>query len=135
MAYQKINNINFDIFILSSETNSVVKCRANKLGLKVFDSTKNKFFFLKNYFDKKLSKNVNPFEGLIYLGNDLNDLQVMKKAKFSFAPSDAHPIIKKAATFVLPQKGGEGFIRNFFELILGIDLMTEEEIIELISYC
>ena len=55
------------------------------------------------------------------MGNDLNDLAAMRIAGFSVAPSDSHPLILKQADLVMPQKGGEGFVRAFIEILLGIE--------------
>jgi 3-deoxy-D-manno-octulosonate 8-phosphate phosphatase KdsC-like HAD superfamily phosphatase len=74
----------------------------------------------------------NPFAGLIYVANDLNDLPLLEKAGFSIVPSDAHNRVKQIASVVLPQKGGEGFVRAAVERLLGISNMTMEEIYELI---
>ena len=64
------------------------------------------------------------FAKTIYFGNDLNDYAAMKSCRYSFAPSDAHPLIKKIATNVLDARGGEGFVRNALECIL-MDGSTE----------
>jgi 3-deoxy-D-manno-octulosonate 8-phosphate phosphatase KdsC-like HAD superfamily phosphatase len=51
----------------------------------------------------------------------------------SFAPADAHPQIKEVATRVLMSKGGQGFVREGIELILGISMMSQGELSEFIS--
>jgi 3-deoxy-D-manno-octulosonate 8-phosphate phosphatase KdsC-like HAD superfamily phosphatase len=44
---------------------------------------------------------------LFFLGNDLNDMALMREVGFAVAPSDAHPLIRKIADLVMPQNGGE----------------------------
>ena len=43
---------------------------------------------------------------LIYVANDLNDLEVMKECGISFAVSDAVDEVKSIANIVLKSKGG-----------------------------
>jgi len=88
---------------------------------------------LKKYFAETRPHDQNPFDGLIFAGNDLNDLSVMKKAKLSFAPADAHIIIHSLATMVMPQNGGESCVRAIIEEILGINEMSVNEIENLLS--
>ncbi len=94
--------------ILSTETNPVVKARAAKLRIEVIFSCKDKKLALENYCaQKKYDLNK-----VIYIGNDLNDLEVMKVVGFPVAPADAHPEIMKVAKLVTRAKGGEGVIKE-----------------------
>ena len=134
-AYQRRGELPVDFFILSKEANPVVLSRAAKLKLKCHHGVSDKYSFLDNYFSENFPDNHSPFDGVIYLGNDLNDLPVMRKVGFSVAPSDAHPLVRECAKIVLPKKGGDGFVRAFVELLLGVDKLNEEKIDELISNC
>ena len=66
-------------------------------------------------------------------GNDLNDLPLLRRAGWSVVPADAHPLVRAIADVVLPEHGGESFVRRFVERMLGIDRMTDEEIDGLVS--
>jgi 3-deoxy-D-manno-octulosonate 8-phosphate phosphatase (KDO 8-P phosphatase) len=134
--YLKHYSLNMDFFILSKEKNLVVNKRAEKIGVPVKQGISDKLKFIDFYFaeNKKIHLD-NPYSGLVYVGNDLNDYFVMKKAQYSIAPSDAHPRIKEIASLVLPQKGGEGFVRAFIEQFFSINSLCEEELYELISNC
>lgn len=130
-GFQKISNLKIETFILSTEPNPVVTMRAKKLKISCFHGETNKLNFVRNHL-QSTSKKLN---GVIFLGNDLNDMALMREVGFSVAPSDAHPLIKEIADLVMPQNGGDGFIRSFIELWLGINVMTQEKINELISNC
>ena len=106
-----------NLFILSTEANPVVTARASKLKLACFQDTKDKLSFLSSYLD---SRSLGP-SGLVYLGNDLNDLPVTKLGCFIVAPYDAHPLLQSKANCVLDTRGGSGFVRQFIELICGLD--------------
>jgi len=120
-------NWNLEYFILSKEKNPVVSSRANKLQVSCTQGVSNKVDYLKNY----LAENQKIPQGLVYLGNDLNDLAAMRFSGFSVAPSDAHPLIQREAKLVLQQKGGEGFVRAFIEKLLGIEQISSDEIAKL----
>jgi 3-deoxy-D-manno-octulosonate 8-phosphate phosphatase (KDO 8-P phosphatase) len=134
-ALKRKNKFDIDFFILSKEKNPVVLMRAKKLNLECKYGVNDKLKFMQEYLLSKLPKSINPFDGLIVLGNDLNDLPLMRKAGFSVAPNDAHYKVKEISHLVLQQNGGEGVVRAFIEKLLGINNLTEEEIDELISNC
>jgi len=122
-----------EFFILSKETNAVVLARAKKLKLACEHGVGDKLNFMNNYLKRRNLGRNNPFSGLVYLGNDLNDLPVMRRAGFAVAPADSHPMVCDVAHLVMPQLGGEGFVRAFIELLLGIKYLSKEELDELIS--
>lgn len=134
-AYQKQGKLKIDSFILSKETNPVVQARAKKLRLVCHNAKQNKLSFMTQYLDAQFPENPAPFEGLIYVGNDLNDLPMMRKAGYSVAPADAHSKIIDIADLVLPQRGGEGFVREFIEQLLEIKQLTDRDLDELVSNC
>jgi 3-deoxy-D-manno-octulosonate 8-phosphate phosphatase (KDO 8-P phosphatase) len=94
--------------ILSTETNPVVKARAAKLRLEVIASCKDKKNALENY----CAQNGYDLKKVMYIGNDLNDLEVMKIVGFPVAPADAHLKIKRVAILITEAKGGEGVVKE-----------------------
>lgn len=134
-AYQKQGKIEADVFIVSKETNPVVQARAQKLKLDCYNATRDKLTFMTQHLAANFPDSVDPFAGLVYVGNDLNDLPIMRKAGYGVAPSDAHEKVLEIADLVLPQRGGEGFVRAFIEQLLGINQLTDRELDELISNC
>jgi 3-deoxy-D-manno-octulosonate 8-phosphate phosphatase KdsC-like HAD superfamily phosphatase len=50
-----------------------------------------------------------------YVGNDINDLEVMKLVKTTFCPADAHVSIKEISQYILELKGGEVIMRDIFD--------------------
>ena len=65
---------------------------------------------------------------LLFIGNDLNDLEIMKAAKYSICPSNSHYLIKEISTLVLDSKGGDGFIREVIEILLNFKNLNNHEI-------
>ena len=101
--------------ILSTETNPVVKARASKLCLEVISSCEDKKKALENYCTQKGYD----LKRVIYVGNDLNDLEVMRIVGFPVAPGDAHPKIKKIAKLITEAKGGEGVVKELSDYMNG----------------
>ncbi len=134
-SFQKRGKLNAEFFILSKEPNPVVLGRARKLKLDCRHGIRDKLTFMREYLATRFPSNPDSFAGLVYLGNDLNDLPLMRHAGYTVAPADAHPKVQEIAHLVLEQRGGEGFVRAFIERLLGIDHLTKEEIDELISNC
>lgn len=131
-SFKRKYQLDINFLIVSKEKNSVVSIRAKKLNLECKQGIDNKLDFINKYLQKKFPNTSNPLNGLIALGNDLNDLQLMKEAAYSVSPSDAHPMIKDIADLILPQKGGEGFVRAFIEELIDFEKLSEDDINELI---
>lgn len=133
-AYQRQGKLNAYFFLLSKEPNPVILERAKKLKLDCHHGIHDKLSFMRDHLASRVTAS-DKFAGLIYLGNDLNDLPLMRRAGFSVAPSDAHPKVLEIADLILEQRGGEGFVRKFIEDLLSINQLTMEEIDELVSNC
>lgn len=100
--------------ILSMETNAVVTSRAKKLGIPVLSGIEEKEIVLKKYCDEQKYA----LNRTLYVGNDVNDLEIMKIVKYPLAPQDAHPQVKKIARFVTKAKGGDGVIKEIFDRLI-----------------
>jgi 3-deoxy-D-manno-octulosonate 8-phosphate phosphatase (KDO 8-P phosphatase) len=99
--------------ILSTETNSVVQRRAEKLKIENYNNVENKKDFLLTFVkDHKVSLNK-----VLYLGNDINDLEAMKIVGIPVCPNDAFPEIKAISKIVLEKDGGFGVVRNLYDLL------------------
>ena len=55
-----------------------------------------------------------------YMGDDLNDVKVMKEVGFVACPNDAVDEVKDIANFICKKNGGEGAVREFCEYIYEI---------------
>ena len=108
-----IKKLNIKQLILSTETNSVVQARADKLGLEVIASCKDKKSALEEY----CLENGFDLKKIIYVGNDLNDLEAMKIVGYPVAPADAYHEILKIASLITKAKGGEGVVRELVDFI------------------
>jgi YrbI family 3-deoxy-D-manno-octulosonate 8-phosphate phosphatase len=58
------------------------------------------------------------FEEVGIIGDDINDLEVMKSVGFSVCPADAVNVVKQNVDLVLQHKGGKGCVREFIDFYL-----------------
>jgi N-acylneuraminate cytidylyltransferase len=100
--------------ILSKEKNKVVEARARKVGLSVAHGIDGKREFLEAWCRKE---GVAPAD-VVFMGNDLNDLECFDFVGCAVAPADAVPEVLAAADIVLGRNGGRGAIRELVEMIL-----------------
>jgi 3-deoxy-D-manno-octulosonate 8-phosphate phosphatase (KDO 8-P phosphatase) len=76
------------------------------------------------------------YKNVVYMGDDWNDVPVMRKVAFSATPADAHADMHKIADWVTPHNGGHGAARDLIDHILmhkGIYEKTVKQYIEEIS--
>ena len=104
----------FRMLIVSTETNPVVSQRAAKLGLPAHQGCGDKACFLETYLHEE---KINPGR-VVYIGNDINDLNAMSLVGFPVCPADADERVKAMAALVLHNSGGRGAVRELSELLL-----------------
>lgn len=67
-------------------------------------------------------------EEILYMGDDIPDIPVMKKAAVAACPQDAAVDVKKMAAYQSPFEGGKGCVRDIIEQILRVqDKWLKEE--------
>jgi YrbI family 3-deoxy-D-manno-octulosonate 8-phosphate phosphatase len=106
LAVKRLKNLGIQVVITSTETNKVVLARGNKMGVEVLQGLSDKAESIKHYLELK---NLT-WEDVWYIGNDVNDIQAIRKAKLSICPSDAVKAVKKEVNLKLKTKGGYGVL-------------------------
>ncbi|MBP5469913.1 MAG: N-acylneuraminate cytidylyltransferase [Candidatus Riflebacteria bacterium] len=103
--------------IITGEKVELNRRRANKLKLDILElGCSNKVETVKHLCHKH---NIS-LDNVLYIGDDINDIEVMKIVGYSCCPADAMPEVKAIANYVAKSKGGEGVIREIVEHILNI---------------
>lgn len=120
--YIQRNGLDIQIAVVSKERNKSSASRTRKLGIDYHGGVDDKLSFIKTHLNCKDGK------GLLYVGNDLNDLESMLFSEYSAAPSDAHERIKLIAKWTSEKCGGDGFVRDVIENLVDLPSMTAEEI-------
>ena len=112
LAINRLKALGIRVVITSAETNKVVTARATKLGIEALQGLSDKVEAIENY----ISKNNLTWKDSWYIGNDVNDLGAIRKAKFSICPSDAVKAVKKEVDLKLKTKGGYGVLSELVTL-------------------
>jgi YrbI family 3-deoxy-D-manno-octulosonate 8-phosphate phosphatase len=107
-------SLNIRLLIVSTESDAVVAHRARKLKIDCIQGVEDKAKFLATNFE--MVDGIIP--GLVFLGNDLNDIDAMRIAEYSVAPKSAVEEVAQIATLVIPKLGGDGFVRSFCETLI-----------------
>lgn len=114
LAISKIKQIGIPQIIVSTEANKVVQARARKLKIPVLQNINDKKKLIEKYCKER---NID-LKKVIYIGNDINDLEIMRSVGHPIAPSDASQEIKDIAKIITKAKGGEGVIRELLDILL-----------------
>jgi 3-deoxy-D-manno-octulosonate 8-phosphate phosphatase (KDO 8-P phosphatase) len=101
--------------IISGRESPAVTVRAGQLKIEqVYQGQKNK----QEAFDQVLTDlDVEPGQ-VAFMGDDLNDLPIMRQVGFSCAVANARPEVRASAGMVTHARGGDGAIREFLERII-----------------
>jgi len=99
-------------FISASSTIGLIQKRADALNIPyVYAGTRPKVKIAEGWMGEMAIN----WKQVAFVGDDLSDIAIMKKAGFSACPSDSATEVKAIADHVLTKKGGEGCIRELLE--------------------
>jgi N-acylneuraminate cytidylyltransferase len=108
LGVERLRGLGLDLLVLSTEANPVVASRCRKLGLPFEQGVREKADRLRSLLrDRDL-----PPSRVLYVGNDINDLDCMRLVGCGVAVSDAHPDVLSAADVTLTRAGGHGAVRE-----------------------
>ena len=100
--------------IITSESVDLNRRRAEKLNLDVLEAgCKDKVAVVKRLCEQYGIG----LDNVAYIGDDINDMEVIKMVGYGCAPADSMPQVKAVADYVTKAKGGEGVIREVVSLL------------------
>lgn len=115
MGLERLRELtNIQVMVLSKEKNPVVAARCKKLNIPVLQSIQDKPKALEALIKERGLKQ----DEVVFIGNDLNDLDCFPLAGFAFAPANGQPEVKQQADLVLKCKGGWGAVRELCEMLI-----------------
>ena len=99
--------------IITSENTKIVENRAKKLKVDyLYQGVQNKLEIIEELL-KKLNIDKSEFA---YIGDDINDKEILEFAGLKACPNDAMEIIKNIDNIlIMSKKGGEGTVREFID--------------------
>ena len=105
----------YKVVIVSGGNSEAVKERLAMLGVvDVYMEIHDKKSFLEQF----LKDTHTSWDDLLYMGDDLPDLELMQIAGISACPADAVPEIRETAKYISPLPGGGGCARDVIEKVL-----------------
>lgn len=110
-----LQRVGITVAIITGRRSKVVEVRAKELGIKEIHQ---KIFKKSAVYEKLLKKYKCKDENVAFMGDDIVDQELLKKAGLSAAPCDADEVAKKFADMVTKKGGGRGAVREFSDLIL-----------------
>lgn len=113
MAILHLTKSNFQVAIISSGfKGEAIKNRAKILGIQHCHVTREPKMDILNRICSELNLELNQ---VAIIGDDINDLEIMRNVGVSFAPRDAVSVVKKQVDVVLEKRGGEGCVRELID--------------------
>ena len=109
----QLKRLGVPILVLSTEENPVVQARCDKLGIASMHGIQDKLTGLTAW----LEANKIDMSQVVYVGNDVNDLDCLRAVGCGIAVCNSHPLVREVAKIVLSAPGGQGAIREIAELI------------------
>lgn len=115
MGVTLLRTLGLKVAITTGENSPIVASRAEKLRVTdLYLGIQEKVKALDELCEKY---DLKP-EEVAYIGDDLNDIEIIRKAGVGFAVGDAFPDVKEAADYITEAPGGGGALREVANLII-----------------
>lgn len=107
----------FNVCIISGGSNEGVRWRLRGLGVTdIYLGAQNKIEQMQEYLNIYGISTDN----VLYMGDDIPDLPVMRLAALPCCPQDATPEIKAISKYISHKEGGKGAVRDVIEQVLRV---------------
>ncbi|MCX8082676.1 MAG: HAD hydrolase family protein [bacterium] len=101
--------------VISAKKSEETKKRFSEIKVDCYiEGVENKLSAIEKFITKKGIR----WQEICYIGDDLQDFNIMKQAGFSVAPYNACKEIKNIADYICKKAGGDGVFRETVEVIL-----------------
>ena len=111
---------------ITTECSPIVSQRAKKLNIdKYIYGTHRKLDAMHQFLDEQHLS----FDNIAYIGDEINDVKLMKASGLSFAVADATGKAKECSDIVCSHEGGNGAFREAVEKLLELKGIDIEKII------
>jgi 3-deoxy-D-manno-octulosonate 8-phosphate phosphatase (KDO 8-P phosphatase) len=111
-AIEKALQAGFNIIIITGGFEEGVEKRLRFLGIRdIHMGVKDKISLFESF---KKDKNLNTDE-ILYMGDDIPDLKMLKLVGLPTCPNDAVNDVKSVCSYISPHNGGRGAVRDVIE--------------------
>ncbi len=114
LGIERLRDAGVRMLVLSKERNPVVAARCAKLRLDCLQGVDEKGPALVRWIDDQGMD----ARHVVFVGNDVNDLDCLRLAGCGVVVGDAHPDAVSIADVVLTRSGGRGAVRELSDLVL-----------------
>jgi len=116
MGVERLRKVlQIEVGIISGEESNSIRKRAEKLGItELHLGIVDKRAVLQEIIDRRQLS----FQQIAYMGDDKNDIEVMKLVGLTGCPRDAFSEIINQVDFISEKNGGHGAFRDFVEFII-----------------
>ena len=116
-ALQLAVKLGYHVAVISGAICPSMEVRMHSLGVgDVFTGVPNKALKLKEYMNRK---GIDASQ-IVFMGDDIPDLQVMKEVGVPACPADAATEVKEISKFISNRPGGKGAVRDLIEQTLKV---------------
>ena len=110
--------------LISSDDSQVITKRAERLQIECYTGVTDKVGVVETLCRERGLG----LEDIAFLGDDLQDYEIMQRVGLPGAVGDAHALLKNMATYVCTLPGGKGAFREFAEWLIERSGQTVEEV-------
>ena len=115
MGFNLIRYTDLQVGVITGRSSAALSRRCNDLHIEhLYQNVGNKLQCL----NELLAKLNLEYRNVVYMGDDWNDVPVMRKVALSAAPADAQAEILKIADWVSVRDGGHGAVRDLINYVL-----------------
>lgn len=116
------HHLGIPVGIVTGENTEIVRRRSEKLKVDyLYLGAKDKVAIT-----KELCKELQiELQDVAYIGDDLNDMPLLKQVGWAGVPSSAPEYVRSLATVQLAKGGGEGVFREFVESLITLEKVNE----------
>lgn len=108
--------------IITGRSSGVVTKRAKELGIHhLYQDVKNK----KAVLEEILLKEGLRMDQVAAIGDDLNDLSLLRAVGLSFCPKDAMPLVQNEVNVILTKEGGRAAVREMIDIVIEKENLSE----------
>ena len=117
LALQMAMKQGFQVVIVSGGSSEPVRERLRYLGIaEIHLGIPNKLSFVEDF----CKQHGTDLTRVLYMGDDLPDITLLKKAGLPACPADAVPEVKACCTYISRKSGGQGCVRDVIEKVLKV---------------
>jgi 3-deoxy-D-manno-octulosonate 8-phosphate phosphatase (KDO 8-P phosphatase) len=115
LVTKRLIQAGINVGIVTGRSSGIVATRAKELGIEIVHQGQGDKISTLAMIAKSHHLAYNE---IAYIGDDLNDLDVIKNVGFSGCPSDAVTEVKDCVDYVCGKAGGDAAFREFADMIL-----------------